>query len=225
LKLILLLLASAVVVSGAENEFLRWDSRRANSIVAAQRVNGDIGRNLDFRVIRTDRSINYKLRATWLTPDAIRAAARLEQIKKTLTDEETLKLVADAEAAGDTVILVELDPGEGSGIIPSDWTATLFPRSGSSVTLRTARGTITPRLRELPSLAGVGRRDYAYDIFWVVFPLRTESGEALFNSGDREAELAVRVYDKVGKVHWLIPDSIRDIIKTKSHPASAARNN
>jgi hypothetical protein len=213
LKLILMLLVSAVLSIGAENEFLRWDAKRASSIVSALRVNGDVGRNFDLRVIRTDRSINYKLRATWLTPDAIRACARLEQIRKTLTDRETLKLVADAEAAGDTVILVEVDPREGSGVIPSDWTATLSPRSVSSVPLAAVRGTSAPRLRELPGLAGFGRRDYAYDIFWVVFPLRAEGGEQLFHPEDREAELLVRIYDKVGKVRWQIPDSIRERAK------------
>ena len=207
---LLVWLAAAVVLQGAENEFLRWDAKRANSTVAAARANGDVGRNLDLRVIRTDRSINYKLRATWLTPDVIRACARLEQIKKTLTDEETLELVAHAEAAGDTVILVELDHREGSGVIPGDWTATLSPRSGSSVPPRVVRGVSVPQLRELAALAGSGRRDYAYDIFWVVFPLHTESGEPLFRAEDREAELSVRIYYKVGKVRWPIPDSIRD---------------
>jgi hypothetical protein len=198
-----------VLLRGADDEFLHWDAKRANAIAAPQRVNGDVGRNLDFRVIRTDRSINYKLRATWLTPEVIRACARLEQLKKSLTDAETLKLVADAEAAGETIVLVELDPREGSGVIPSDWTAALSPRSSLCAPLRVARGTSVPRLRELPALVGFGRRDYAYDVFWVVFPLRTEIGEQLFGAEDREAELTVRIYEKVGKVRWLVPDSIR----------------
>lgn len=210
MKLLLVFLAATVILAGTENEFLRWDAKRAISTVAAQRATGDVGRNLDFRVIRTDRSINYKLRATWLTPDVIRASARLEQIKMTLTNEETLKLVADAEAVGDTVILVELDPREGSGVIPIDWTATLSPRSGASATLRIARGASVPRLRELPALVGFGRRDYAYDIFWVVCPLSTANGDQLFRAEDLEAELSVRIYDKVGKVRWPIPNSIRD---------------
>ena len=97
MKLGLVLWIAAAVLHGGENEFLRWDASRATAIAAALRANGDVGRNLDLRVIRTDRSINYKLRATWLTPDAIRSCARLEQLRKTLTDEETLKLVCDAE--------------------------------------------------------------------------------------------------------------------------------
>ena len=210
MKLHLVLLAAAIVLPGADNEFLRWDAKRANSIAAARRANGEVGKNLDFRIIRTDRSINYKLRATWLTPEVIRACARLEQIKDSLSDQETLKLVADAERVGDTVILVEIDPREGSGVIPAHWTAMLSPRSASSVSPRGARGTSLPRLREFPALAGYGRRDYAYDIFWVVFPLRAETGEQIFGAEDREAELTVRIYDKVGKVRWPIPESIRE---------------
>ena len=41
-----------------------------------------------------------------------------EHIKKTLTGEVRLQLVANAEPAGDTVRLVESDPREGSGLIP-----------------------------------------------------------------------------------------------------------
>lgn len=62
-----------------------------------------------------------------------------------------------------------------------------------------------------PALVGFGRRDYAYDIYWVVFPLRTGSGGQLFQPEDQGAELSVRIYDKVGKVRWLIPDSIRNL--------------
>jgi hypothetical protein len=210
LKLHFVLLAAAVYLPAADNGFLRWDANRASSIVAAHRANGDVGKNFDFRIINTDRSINYKLRATWLTPEVIRACARLEQIKKSLTGEETLKLVAGAEAAGDTVVLVEIDPREGSGVIPRDWIAMLSPRSSSGEPPRGARGTSVPRLRELPALAGYGRRDYAYDIFWVVFPLCAESGEPIFRAEDREAELTVRIYDKAGRVRWPIPESIRE---------------
>jgi hypothetical protein len=205
LRLAIAVCTAAVVLLGADDEFLRWDAKRANSIVAAQRVTGNVGRNLDLRVIRTDRSVNYKLRATWLTPDAIRACARLEQISKALTDAETSKLVSEAEQAGDTVVMVELDPREGSGVIPTDWTATMGPLSGA----RVARGVNSPKLRDAPALRGYGRRDYAYDVYWLVFPLRTEKGEPLFTAEDREVELTVRIYDKVGKVRWAIPALLR----------------
>jgi hypothetical protein len=172
------------------------------------RVNGEVGRSLDLRVISTDRSINYKLRATWMTPDAIRACARLEQLNKRLSDDEALRFVGEAERAGDTVILVELDPREGSGVIPRDWTATLSARPQPGAAPRVSRGTSIPALREMPALRGFGRRDYAYELFWVVFSLQADDGKLLFGN-DREAELLVRIYDKVGRVHWPIPESIR----------------
>lgn len=185
----------------AQDDYRAWDARRAQSIALAQQATGQVGRSLDFRVVSTDRSYNYKLRATWMTPEAIRACARLQQLARGLSVQETRKLVADAETAGGAVILVEIDPREGSGVIPRDWVATLGPRGGS----RTVKGTDTPRLRDFPALAGGARRDYAYDLFWVVFPLRTEEGQPLFAPEDREAELTVRIYDKVGRVRWPVP--------------------
>jgi hypothetical protein len=200
---------AATLLPAADTEFLRWDAKRAASILTGQTARGDVGRNLDLRVIRTDRSVNYKLRATWMTPEAIRAAARLEQIAKALSDAETSRLVAEAEQAGDTVVMVELDPREGSGVIPSDWTATLGQRGVSGAQSRTARGVNSPKLRDAPALKGYLRRDYAYDVFWVVFSLRGEAGEPLFTAADREAELSVRIYEKIGRARWPIPDSIR----------------
>jgi hypothetical protein len=149
-----LLLAGAAVSALPADDFLTWDAKRANSILSAQRVSGDVGRNLDFRVVRTDRSVNYKLRATWLTPDAVRAAARLEQIAKSLSQEETRRLVAEAERAGDTVIMVELDPREGSGVIPSDWIATFGARNGEK-RFGGAEGVRPEGLRVRGFLAGI----------------------------------------------------------------------
>lgn len=202
-----LLLCVAALVRGADNEFLRLDAKRASTTGLSMRVNGEVGRNFDLRVISTDRSINYKLRATWMTPEAIRACARLEQLSKGLTDAEAVRLAAEAERAGDTVILVELDPREGSGVIPRDWTATLSARPQPDKASKVSRGANVPALRELPALRGFGRRDYAYEIFWIVFNLHVD-GESLFGD-EREAELLVRVYDKVGRVRWPIPESIR----------------
>jgi hypothetical protein len=72
-----------------------------------------------------ERSCNYKLRATWLTPEVIRATAQLAGIRRGLSDAQAEAMLAEAEAAGGTVVLVEIDPREGSGVIPNDWTATL----------------------------------------------------------------------------------------------------
>ena len=82
-----------------------------------------------------------------------------------------------------------------------------------------SRGTNVPKLRKLKGLAGVMPRDYDHDVFWVVFSLVSASGEALFLSSAREAELIVRIRDKEGRVHWPIPESIR-----KRSRAIAARS-
>jgi len=145
-----------------------------------------------------------------MTPEAIRACARLEQLNKGLSDAATLRLVTEAERAGDIVILVEIDPREGSGVIPRDWTAILSARPRPGIAPRVSRGTSVTALREMPALHGFGRRDYAYELFWVVFSLKADDGESLFRN-DPEAELLVRIYEKVGRVHWSIPDSIRTI--------------
>ncbi len=189
-------------------DYLRWDAKRAMGVGRRMRVNGQVG-GADWRVIRTERSYNYKLRATWLTEEVMRAAARLAQVSQGLSDEQTRGLVVEAEAVQETVVLVEIDPREGSGVIPLDWTAILRPRTQGAEPARSVTGANLPKLRDVRALAGTERRDYAYDAFWVVFPLHTADGQPLFREADAEAELVVRIYDKVGKVRWPIPESIR----------------
>ena len=58
-------------------------------------------------------------------------------------------------------------------------------------------------------LSGIAQRDYAYDMFWVVFPLHDEKGVALLSQSISEMELTVGINGKQGKVTWPIPDSIR----------------
>ena len=70
----------------------------------------------------------YELRGTLMTPEAIRAVARLEQLRRHLTDDETRTLVTEAEKIDGLVVYIELNPREGSGVIPLDWRATLRPK-------------------------------------------------------------------------------------------------
>jgi hypothetical protein len=201
-----------------EETYLKTDAKTCKAVVLSMRVNGQVGGSMDFRVTSTDRAYNYKLRATWLTPEVIRCTARLVQLAEGLTDVQTRQLVEEAEAVRDTVILVEIDPREGSGIIPREWTAQLMPRGSDPSGPKAVRGTVLPKLRDVKALGGALQRDYAYDIFWVVFPLRLPDGQPLFSTSDNEAELVVRIYSKVGRVRWKIPDSIRQLA-----PAVAAR--
>lgn len=189
--------------------YLSWTAQQAEKIGKATRSDGRVGGRFDLRVIHTERAYNYKLRATWLTPEIIRATARLEQIRLRLTEDQTKALVAEAEGAGQTVFLVEIDPREGSGVIPLDWHATLQPKKGETAAMESISGVSTPQLKNVKALAGVVRRDYSYDVFWVVFALVNDKGAPVLPDSVREVQLVVSIYDKEGTVSWSIPDSIR----------------
>jgi hypothetical protein len=211
-----ILLAAVPLVGEQQNgasqtnpSYLTWTLGQAQQIGRSTRVNGRVGGVLDFRVAHTEHSYNYKLRATWLTSEVIRATARLAQLSDGLSNEQTEAIVREAEAAGETVVMVEIDPNEGSGVIPLDWVAFLGPRGSPSGEPGVVKGTSLSRLRSVRALSGVFRRDYNYEVFWVVFPLSSEAGKPLFPESAREAELVVRIYNKEGRVKWLVPDSIR----------------
>lgn len=190
--------------------YLRWTLSQAEAIGKSTYVKGRVGGLWGWRGLKTERAQNYKLAATWLTPEVIRASARFTQLRTGLTDEETRELVEEAEAVGDTVVMVEIDPREGSGVIPQDWLAFLHPKGVVAGSASSATGANTPRLTEVRGLRGVKRRNYDYDRFWVVFPLRTQTGQLLFPPAATEAQLVVRIYDAEGRVRWRIPQSIRD---------------
>jgi hypothetical protein len=101
---------------------------------------------------------------------------------------------------------VEIDPREGSGVIPNDWQAFLQPKDRPDAAVR---GTVKPELRDVKALAGVLRRNYDYDRFWVAFPMVSTAGAPLLAATDANAELVVRIYDKEGRVDWPIPPSMR----------------
>lgn len=189
----------------ASEEYLTWSKAQATKVGAAMRRTDNVGNRMSFRGLRTERAINYKMRATWLTPDVIRATARLIQLNERWSPERTHALVAEAESAGDAIFLIEIDPDEGSGIIPSDWTAVLQPKGLPRGEAGAIPGTVSPQLRDARELSGVFRRDYAYDVFWVVFPLRSNAGAPLFGSAVREVELVVNIQGREGIVSWPMP--------------------
>ena len=190
--------------------FLSWTSDQAIEIGKATREDGRVGGWFDARVVHTEHSYNYKLRATWLTPEVIRATARRHQLDVGLTDEETIALVEEAEIDGSTIFMVEIDPREGSGVIPTEWVALLRPKTETEDAAPGARGVSKPEFRKVKALAGTNRRDYAYDLFWLVFPLVDERGEPLFPVRTEEAELVVRIGGKEGRVRWKLPRSIQE---------------
>ena len=123
--------------------------------------------------------------------------------------------MAEAEAAGDAVILVEIDPREGSGVIPLDWRVFLQPKGQKPGSPGAIPGIKSPQLRNVKALSGVMRRDYDYDVFWVVFPL-VEKNISMLPLGTSEVELMVGIYSLEGRVTWQMPDSVKEKIKALS---------
>jgi hypothetical protein len=126
----------------------------------------------------------------------IRASARLQQWRSRLTPEATRAHVAEAEAVSGTVVMVEIDPREGSGVIPPEWEAFLQAVDKPEAAVR---GVNSPKLRTVKALSGVRRRNYDYDRFWMVFPTAPFSAP-----GVRQIELIVRIHDKEGRVEWTL---------------------
>jgi hypothetical protein len=183
-----------------------WSAEEAESVGRSMSAEGRAGSRGTIRLLKTERAINYKLRATWVTPEVMFASARLVQLRSRLTDEQALALVDEARGAGDTVVIVDIDPNEGSGVVPLTWEAFLQPKDSPE---RAIAGIKTPGLRDVRALQGVARRNYDYDRFWVVFALKGADRQPLFADSDREAELIVRIYEREGRVTWPIPASVR----------------
>jgi len=171
-------------------------------------VKGRVGGLFGWRGLKTEGAQNYKLAATWLTPEVIYATARLAQIHSYISNEATRELATEAQLPRQTVIMVELDPREGSGVIPREWEAFLGPKRRGQIA-SPVRGLNRPELSNVLALAGVLRRNYDYDRFWISFPLHRDDGTPLFDRSDTEAELAVRIHNQEGHVSWRIPESIR----------------
>lgn len=207
---IVVVLAAAILHAQAD-DYLTWPATRADALAKGMYHKGRVGGFFDTRLLKTERSYNYKLAAIWLSPDVIRAAARLQQLSLQMSPEATRGLVAEAEAkaVGATIVMVEIDPREGSGVIPSEWVALLQPTFPDGRVGRSARGVNTPDLRTLPVLAGGVRRNYDYDRFWMVFALTHDDGQPVLPPDATGAELVVRIHDKEGRVAWPIPASIR----------------
>jgi hypothetical protein len=130
-------------------------------------------------------------------------------LSQRLNQQQTQALVREAEGVADTVVLVEIDPREGSGIVPREWLAFLQPEGAAREEPAGVPGTVVPELAKLPALAGVFRRDFNYDAFWVTFPLTLSDGKALFPNEVNSAELVVEIFNKRGSVTWPIPESVR----------------
>jgi len=186
--------------------YLSWSEKQAEAVITAMMIKGRV---LGTRrgVLNTDAPQKYDVRAIWLTPEVVRASTRLIQLAERLSDQETRALVKEAEAVGVLVVLIEIDPDEGSGVVPINWDA--FLQAHGAPPIAAVRGSENRRLQELRVLHNVVPRNYKYDRFWMVFPIETKAGKPIFSDTDREAELTVRIRGRETSVRWAIPDSIR----------------
>ena len=193
------------------SSYLNWSEKQAIEIGKNMRATGHVsgtGRG----IFNTEKSIGYKIRATWITPDVIRATARLHQIQNRSSDEEIKLLVSKAAKRAGMVFMIEIDPNEGSGVVPSDWQAFLQPKRSELGKADTVAGINTPALREELLFGGVFHRDYNYDVYWVVFPQCTREEKPLFTDADKEIELIIRIEKREGKIRLPISESMREKI-------------
>ena len=58
------------------------------------------------------------------------------------------------------------------------------------------------------------KRDYEYDVFWVIFPLVDENKKPIFSDSVTSFELMVGIYKKEGKITWPISPSMRARMKS-----------
>lgn len=202
------IVSAGLFAQAADDAWLTWSERTVRQIGRSARVTGRVGGFWGIRGLHTERAQNYELRATWLTPEVLRASARFAQLRHRRSPNEARGLLAAAEAAADTIVMVELDPREGSGVIPLDWTAYLQPKGAAPDSGRAVEGTLIKNARKNPVLAGVEKRDYDFDVFWVGFPLHDQEGRFLLE-GASDAELIVRIHSSEGRVSWPVPRSIQ----------------
>lgn len=212
--LLVVLIAHQTTSAQQKEDYLTWTREQATKIGLKWRVAGRVG----WRPVRFEITYSgvyfYELRATLMTPEAIRAAARIEQLRRHLTDDETRALVMEAEKIDGLVVFIELNPREGSGVIPLNWHTTLRPKGVKDDSPQEIGGTSTPALRHVKALTRVGPRDYAYDVFWVVFPMRDKQGKLIWETAPDEIELVVGINDLRGRVSWRVSDSLRQRLFT-----------
>jgi len=148
-----------------------------------------------------------------MSPEAIRATARIEQINNQLSDKETNALVIAAEKIESLIVLIEIDPREGSGVVPNNWRASLKPKDAEQNSNSAVRGIDRNDLREVAALKGSVNRDYDYDIFTVEFPLKDEDGDSFWKTVPAEIELTVGIYSKEGRVSWKVSEALKTRIE------------
>jgi hypothetical protein len=207
--LILLLCVSSTSIAQSQKEdYLSWTSKQAFNIGTKWRVAGRVGWGSRLDLFSSENCF-YDVRATLMTSEAIRAAARLEQLRRHFTDAETHELVMEAEKVAGLVVVIEINPREGSGIIPLTWHAILQPKGAKEDSPLAILGINRPDLRQLRALTTVAPRNYNYDVFWVVFPMKDRQGKLIWETPPDMIEIVINIGDKHGRMSWRVNDSLR----------------
>ena len=195
----------AAASPAASEPFLRWSEAEARRAVLDARRSGSAGGLLDGRVNDTHRAYRYKVRATLWTPRALRGAVRLAALRDRLGDAEALAMLAAVEARPLQLASIEIDPVEGSGILPRDETRFFLQRPGDEAA--SVHPVEAPELSALPLFRKFEKRDWAYELLVVAFPRELASGEALAGPAVRALELVVDIAGKVERLTFPIaPD-------------------
>lgn len=202
---------------GSSDDYLTWSLKEAETIGRSTRKSANSSASAPaIRVMSTDRATFYQIRATLFTPEVLRASARFHQINNRLTNDQTRTLIAEAEASGDLVAMIEIDPAEGSGVVPLDWRVFL-EKDGYVIGFEGAvAGIKSPELRRSPLFQGVFKRDYEYDVFWVRFPLLNENKKLIFDESASSMILTVGIYKSEARVSWPITPALRARIRSLS---------
>lgn len=209
IALVLVMSAATALAQVPGSDWLLWTPKYIESVGRAAYVRGRVGGFFDTRLLKTERAYNYKLAGTLFTPSVIRAAARAAQLAERLSDAEARALVREAEDIQGIAVMVDIDPREGSGVIPNDWLAFLRPVFNDQRQGEPVRGVNSPHLRNVRAFAGISRRNYDYDRFWMVFPRAYDDGTPVVTADTTAIELVVRVSGQEGRVQWPHRDAIR----------------
>jgi hypothetical protein len=207
--ILFLCLSSASIAQQSQNQdYLSWTSRQAFNIGTKWRVAGRVGWGSRSNPFSSENCF-YDVRATLMTAEAIRAAARLEQLRRHFTDAETQELVMEAEKIDGLVAIIEINPREGSGIIPLTWHAILQPKGAKEGSPLSILGINRPDLRQFRALTTVAPRNYDYDVFWVVFPMKDREGKSIWETPPETIEIVINIGEKHGRMSWRVNDSLR----------------
>jgi hypothetical protein len=185
--------AAGRLLAQADSNYLLWTPAQAEQIGLAMRKAAQAG--------------PYRVQATWLTPEVVRATARILQLREGLNVETTDDMVQQAEAAADTAVLIELSGPEAAQVTAGEIEASFTPAGAAGG--GPIPGTQAPGLEEVRAYRGVAPLSKESRAFWLAFKLPREAYVPVIPGSGRAVTLTLRVKGAAASVSWPIPDSLR----------------